>query len=127
MYFPRFLTGASSPIPAYATSSASPPPTPMSVVPPIATSILCANPTTKDPTATKTAPINATYRRPIKSDMDPAKGAIAAVARVFAIPNQATILDPPRSAIVYAKISEIYRQCTKGTGNEKKRRRRYGE
>lgn len=39
------------------------------------------------PTTTRPAPERAAYRRPMKSDVAPANGAIAATASVYTIPN----------------------------------------
>ena len=101
-YFPRFRVGASSEVTASAVSSLIPAPTPAKVMPPSSVSLhparkkkgnarsqmnmfmLCAVDEITIPRTRKNAPVKATYRRPIKSEIDPTKGQIAASARRLA-------------------------------------------
>lgn len=114
-YFPRFLVGASSDVTARAVSSLIPAPAPAIAMPativsgssgmhellvehlPMKMFMLCAVDATVTPTMIKTAPIMATYRRPIKSDREPTKGQTAASARRLARTNQVHLSVPPIS------------------------------
>lgn len=97
---PRDFAGASSSSPAAPIVSANPAPTPVNAEPPMATSIRCAVPTTIKPMQTRPDASRAAYRRPMRSEREPAIGETAATARVFATPSHASELAPPISATV---------------------------
>lgn len=99
-YLPRFRVGANSDVTASAVSSLMPAPTPARAIPPVVLSahltygevcqrllclqmkmfMVCAVLETIIPRIKNTAPVNATYRRPIRSDNDPTNGQTAAKA-----------------------------------------------
>jgi hypothetical protein len=104
-YFPRLEVGASSDVAASAVSSLIPAPIPAIAMPPISSVscvmrafqrnmlpinvfIVCAVELTAIPIMMKRPPINARYRRPMRSERDPTNGQTPASASKLASTNQ---------------------------------------
>jgi len=106
-YLPRWLVGASSEVAARAVSSLTPAPIPANTIPQMKMFMECAVEQMIMPTTMQVAPISATHRRPMRSEMEPVNGHTAARLSKFAKTNQIQRSAPPTYRLLVCLSGDI--------------------